>query len=59
MNDTNKCIHDIAIAILPKALNEDDVPIYISEEGNVQVNSSTIVNTYVRLCEALSHEFTN
>lgn len=59
MNDTNKCIHDIAIAILPKALNEADVPIYISEEGNVQVNSSTIVNTYVRLCEALSHEFTN
>lgn len=59
MNDTNKCIHDIAIAILPKALNEADIPIYVSEEGNVQVNSSTIVNTYVRLCEALSHEFTN
>ncbi len=59
MKDINKCIHDIAIAILPKALKEADISIYASEEGNLQVNSSAIVDTYVELCEALSHEFKN
>ncbi len=59
MKDINECIHDIAIAILPKALKEADISIYVSEEGNLKVKSSTIVDTYVELCEALSHEFTN
>ena len=58
MDNIDKCIHDIAIALLPKALEECNTPIYVfNEKGDGRVNSSEILDTYVELCESLENEF--
>lgn len=52
MDDTKR-IHDIAIALLPKALETLDIPLY-NDSG---LNSEEIVGAYKTLCSELSEEF--
>lgn len=52
MDDTKR-IHNIAIALLPKALETLDIPLY-TETG---LNAEEIVGAYKTLCSELSEEF--
>lgn len=60
MTDTDKRIHDIAVALLPMALKECSVSIYKFDKNDVgHVNSFNIAETYRELCQAISEEFTD
>ena len=59
MTDTDKCAHDIAVALLPMTLKECSVSIYKFDENDIgHINSLDIVETYRELCQAISKEFT-
>ena len=57
MTDIEKRAHDIAIAILPKMLEEEKLPFYASLDGvHPYFNAGDIIDVYCKIYEDLLTE---